>query len=102
MQIIKKLCKMIDEELNDAEKYANCALNHKDSDHELADVFYSLSGEEMEHMEQLHTQVVRLIKQRKAEKGDIPPVMQELYNYLHEQQIEHAAEVNVLRSMYRG
>ena len=102
MQIIKKLCTMIDEELCDSEKYIDCALNHKDSDRELADLFYALSGEEMDHMERLHAQIVRIIKEFRSQKGDPPEGMKAIYDYLHERYIQHAAEINIKRNMYRG
>ena len=102
MQIIKKLCTMIDEELCDSEKYIDCALNNKDSDRELADLFYAIGGEEMDHMERLHAQVVRIIKEFRAKNGEPPENMKAVYDYLHEHYMEHAAVINVKRNMYRG
>lgn len=102
MKIIRKLCEMIDEEINDAEKYANCALKHKDEDKTLADVFYTLGNEELGHMEKLHAQVVRIINDYRAKKGDPPADMLAVYNYLHERAIEKTKEVKVLLQMYKG
>ena len=102
MQIIKKLSKMIMEEANDAEKYAQCALNNKESDKTLADTFYTLAGEELKHLEMLHAQVVRLINEVKAKGVTVPAGMMEIYDYVHAEQIEKVAEVKVLLSMYKG
>lgn len=101
MQLIKKLSKMIDEELNDAEKYARCALNYKEENVGIAEMFYSLSLEEMKHMQQLHNHVVKLIDEVQASGKTVPVGMMEMYDYIHEQQIEHSAEVRVLQSMFR-
>ena len=101
MQIIKKLCGMIGEEINDAEKYARCALNHKDDNPSLAELFYSLSLDEMKHMETLHKMVVRLIEEKRQSGVEIPIGMMEMYDYLHEQHIEHAKEVRMLQTMFR-
>ena len=101
MLIIKKLCKMIKEEIGDAEKYANCALNYKEEDKGLADVFYTLANEELNHMDMLHTQVVRIINAYKKEKGEVPPSMQAVYNYVHEEQIEEVKEIKLLLNMYK-
>ena len=102
MLIIKKLSKMIKEEICDAEKYANCALKYKDEDKALAETFYTLASQELQHMEMLHTQVVRLINDHKAKKGDPPEAMQVLYDYVHEEQMNDVKEVKVLLSMYKG
>lgn len=102
MLIIKKLSRMIKEEIGDAEKYANCALKYKDDDKNLADVFYTLATQELQHMDMLHQQVVRLINDYRTKKGEPPAAMQALYDYVHEEQIEQVKEVRVLLSMYKG
>ena len=101
MQMIKKLSKMIGEELDDAEKYARCALNHKNDNPNLAEMFYSLSLDEMKHMETLHKAVVRLIEEVKQSGVEIPIGMMEMYDYLHEQHIEHAKDIRMLQRMFR-
>ena len=102
MQIIKKLSDMIKDEIHDAEKYANCALKYKDEDRVLAETFYNIAGQELQHMELLHTQVVRIINEYKVKKGEPPAEMQALYDYLHEEQIENVKEVKILLGMYKG
>ena len=102
MLIIKKLSKMIKEEICDAEKYANCALKYKEDDKALGDMFYTLATEELKHMEMLHTHVVRLINDYKAKVGEPPEAMKAMYDYLHEEWIENVAEVKVLLNMYKG
>lgn len=102
MEIIKKLSRMIKEEIGDAEKYAQCALNHRDTDKVLADTFYALANEELKHMDMLHNQVVRKINEKKTSGAQIPAGMQEIYNYVHEEQMDAVREVKVLLSMYKG
>ena len=101
MLIIKKLSKMIKEEICDAEKYANCAMKYKEEDRALADVFYALANAELEHMDKLHAQVTRIIKEYKAQKDDIPKEMQAIYDFVHEEEIENVKEVKMLLNMYR-
>lgn len=72
MKEIKLLMEHIEDELEDAHTYAELAMEYKHDDPELADLFYRLSGEEMNHM-----------------------------NSLHKRDIERAENVEVLQGMYR-
>ena len=102
MKLIEKLSAMVDEEIEDAMKYAKCAVKYKDERPALAKTFYDLSGEEMRHMTMLHAEVEAVIQKYRQEKGEPPEGMKSLYNYLHEKQIEKAADVRRLQDMYRG
>lgn len=100
MKIIKCLSGMIEDEIKDSEKYARKALEMKDTDRKLADVFFQLSTEETKHMNMLHSEVVRIIEEYRRTNGEPPPAMMTLYEILHERHINDAATVKVLQNMF--
>lgn len=100
MKKIEKLSKMIEDELQDAEKYARCALEYKETC--MGKLFYDLSGEEMRHMSLLHNEVARQIDEHKRTKGEPPAAMLAVYDYVHGQQMERAHEVKMWQEMYRN
>lgn len=101
MELIKKLSEMIEDELEGAEEYAKCALKHKESNPELAQTFYTMSAEEMQHVDRLHKHVVRLIEMYRKEHGEPPEAMQALYDYVHERQIERTNKVAMLQAQFK-
>ena len=102
MTIIKKLNKMIEDELEGACEYAKCALKYKEDNNSLAKAFYELSNEEMEHVSILHNEVVKLIEAYRKEHGNPPEAMQAVYDYLHEQQIERANKIRMYQDQYKN
>lgn len=101
MKIIKILSDKIKEEICDAKSYASMALEYKDEWPELSRTLYNISTQEMEHMNLLHNEVTAIIKKYRETKGDPPVEMMAVYDYLHKEQIEKAAEVKTLQNMYK-
>ena len=100
MKIIKCLSEKIKEELKDAEAYIDLATEWKKEQPAAADLFAELSGEEMGHVNKLHTKVSELIEKYRETNGEPPAGMLAIYDYLHEQQIENAMRVKVKQKMY--
>lgn len=101
MKIIEELCDMIDNEIECAEKYAQCALMKKEEYPQLAETFYKIATDKMAHMNLLHTQVVAIIDEYKKKNGEPPESMKMLYNILHRKHIEHAATVKGMLALYK-
>lgn len=101
MKIIEELSKMIGEEIHDADKYAMKAIECQEKHQELARTLYEISTEEMGHADRLHAEAVKIIEEYKQTNGEPPAAMQAIYDYLHRQQIEKAAEVLALQEIFR-
>lgn len=102
MQLIKEISEYIEEEIEDAEKYAENALVHKESNFALAKVFYDLSVSELQHQNMLHTVVANLIEEYRAEHGEPPADMLAVYNYLHKKHIGRVKDVKILLAQYEN
>ena len=101
MKLIQKLSEMIEDEIEGAHDYAEEALKHITDDPSLAQMFYDIANVELEHVNMLHKQVVRIIEQHSREHGEPPAPMQAVYDYLHKKQIEKVAEVKHYLAMFR-
>lgn len=101
MEIIKHLSEQIEEELGDANKYIKCALKHKETEPELARLYFSLSLEEMKHADMLHDEVKKIIADYRVKNGEPPKEMLFLYNYLHEKQIDRASKIKAKQESFK-
>jgi len=101
MKIIKLLSEDIEQELDDAEKYAKLAIQYKEEYPEVARVFYGLSSVRMDGIKELHDQVVSLINNYKVVNGDPPAPMMSIYEYLHERHINQSVGVKKLQEMFK-
>lgn len=102
MKIIRMLSDLIEEEQEDACKYARLALQYKEERPSLAETFYKLSTEEVSHANALHDRVVEIIIEYRKTHGEPPEPMKAVYDYLHEKHIDKATEIKAKQAMYKG
>ena len=102
VKIIEWLSDKIEDEITDSNTYAEKALIVKNEFQKLADVLMKLSEEELKHMTMLHNEVVDIIEDYRKKKGEPPPEMLAIYEYLHRKQIDRTAEVKAMQAMYRS
>lgn len=101
MKEIKLLVEHIEEELEDACTYAKLALEYKDTNQEMAQLFWNLSNEEMGHQQLLHGQVTQLIAEHRRTHGEPPAAMMAVYEFMHKRFMEKTEKVLNLQNMFR-
>lgn len=101
MKIIEKIEELIEEEISDIKKYAKLAAEIKTEHPALAQVFYTISTQEEAHKDMLHKEVVKLIESYRAQHGAPPAEMAAVYDYIHKQHIEKAAEAKRYQEIYK-
>lgn len=101
MKDIKLLVDHIEDELEDACMYAKLALEYKHKDQDMAQMFYKLSTEEMNHKDMLHNQATKLIAEYRRTTGEPPAAMMAVYEFMHERFMVQAEKVLNLQNMYR-
>ena len=102
MKVIKELVEMIEEEVCGAEQYAKKAMQYKDEDKLLADNYAKMAEVELQHVDLLHAQVVRIIKSWEAKGNTAPPEMTAIWQWEHGKAVDHIARVKVMLNMYAG
>jgi signal recognition particle subunit SRP54 len=78
------------------------AIKHKEDHPTLAKVFYDISLEEVNHIERLHGEVVRLIAEHRREHGEPPAAMMAVYEYLHEKHIDKLNKIKTYQMQFRA
>ena len=101
MKEIKMIVEHIREELDGAEEYAKTATKYRDSDRELADSYFKKANDELNHVNEFHAQVVRLIKAQKAAGKEVPPAMQAVWDWEHDKLGDKTIRIKSLLEMYK-
>ena len=102
MKVIKCLSEFIEDELDASKDYIEKALKYKEDHPVVADLWYALSLDEMKHADLQHDEVVKLIQEERAKKGEPPAEMMFLYEYLHKKHIECATKIKIMQTTYKS
>ena len=99
MKRIKKLVKMIDEELCSAEHYAEKSIEYKiDGSEDLSRKFSKMASEELEHAMVLHEVAVKEID-KASQYVSVPAEMREKWEISHQEYIDKVAKIKSYISM---
>lgn len=99
MKLIEELTEQMREELEDAEHYADMALQYKDERRGLSETLVKISEQEVGHYEMLHKEVVSIITEYREKNGEPPPAMKAVYDHLHQKAMEKMAGVKMKLGM---
>lgn len=102
MRTIAQIVKDIKGELRGAKHYAELANKYKDEDDSLAEMYASMSNQELGHVNTMHAQVVRIINDHRRKHGEPPEAMKAIWDLEHQQMVEEVAEVKRLLEIVRG
>lgn len=101
MKKIKCIIENIREEVTGAENYAKMAVKYKIDDSALANTYSTIAAQELDHVNFLHAQVVRMIQAYKSEHGEPPEAMMTVWNWEHDDIVDKVSRVKVLLDMYK-
>ena len=101
MKEIKYIVEEIHEELEGAEHYAKKAMQHKDTHKSLADMYSRLAAAELDHVNVLHDQAVKLIKAKREAGVEPPAAMMAVWDWEHNKAVDTAGRIRAILSMYR-
>ena len=101
MERLKLLFSLIDDELADSMKYGEKAMHYKDTDPAMAELFYSLSLEELKHKSMLHNQLVKEMNECIEKYPDKEESINAVYDVLNEREVEWENSVRMYHSTYR-
>lgn len=101
MKIIAELSEKIEDEIDCAETYIRCALNHKEDWPQVAETFYKIANSHMNNINLLHEQVTSIINDYKKNNGEPPEAMKILYDILHKKFINHFTALKGMMTLFK-
>lgn len=101
--MIKGISKNILCELEVAENYMDYVFEWKDVDKKLADVYYEIANDELDHIDDLHEQVVKIIGESKKDSDiekDTLDIMTHIWDFQHGIIMERITKLKIKMKLY--
>lgn len=102
MEKVARLAGMIREEIEDARRYAMCALKARDLNAAEARVFAEVANQELGHADKLHDLVTDAISEARRSGREAPEGMERVWEFEHGRIVEETAAVRNLLMMLNG
>lgn len=102
MEKVARLAGMIREEIEDARRYAMCALKAKGLNAAEARAFSEIANQELGHADKLHAVAVACIEEAKRSGREVPAGMERVWEFEHGRMVEETTAVRSLLSSLSG
>ena len=102
MKVIKQIVEDIEDELEGAEHYAKLATQYRDTDKQLADNYARMAQTELGHVNDLHDQVKRIVKEQNENGIETPESMQSVWTWEHNKMIDTSVRIKTLIDVYKS
>ena len=101
MDVIKKLLDLINDELEDAMTYAEKAVKCKATHPEMAEMFFSLSLDELKHKNMLQNHLQKAVKDCAEKNPERAEAVNMLFDFEMERNINWENSIRQYQAMYR-
>lgn len=101
MKIIADIADTIDKLLDLAEEHIEYAYKCKENYPAVAQIYVTLSVDEMTKITSFHEQITKLIEEYTKANGAPPERMMGRYEYIHEKHIEQANKIKILQGLFK-
>jgi len=101
MQLIADMVDEIMEEYDGAEKYAKKAVQFQTERPALSRKYANMAKQELEHGDNLHSEIVTIIQDYRAKNGQPPEAMMKVYDWEHKKMIDHVARIKAMLAMVK-
>lgn len=101
MKEIKEIAEFINDEVDGVLSYAKAAVFYKDSRPDLANTYYTLATVEYQHVQKLHTDAAKLIKEAEGKSAQPTQKMLDTWESQHKRSIKKMEEAKTYLSMYK-
>lgn len=102
MKEIKEVAAFINDEVDGVLEYAKAAVAWRLMRPQLAETYYKLANVEYQHVNMLHDQAAKLVKEAEGMGVEYPQAMRDKWDEEHKASIAKMAEAKTYLSMYKG
>lgn len=101
MRELKEIAAFIDDEVEGVLEYAKMAVYYKDTRPALAAVYNQLATVEYGHVQKLHTEAAKLVKEAEEKGVEYPQAMRDKWDESHKASIAKMAEAKTYMGMFK-